>query len=174
MATQSPSESEGTFPLPEVQKDRFFLSYSLGYPDREHEEQIVLSHSGESPSLNDLDPVSSPEQVVSMQEAILEVHVDDRIKDYIMQIIDRTREDKRLTLGVSPRGSLALYRGAQALAALRGRDYAVPEDVKEVAYPVLSKRILIKTEHTAKGLNERSIVGGILEAIDIPGYEQTA
>ena len=87
-----------------------------------------------------------------------------------MKIINSTRRDKRLMMGVSPRGSLALYRGAQALAAMRGRDYVVPEDIKDIAFPILNKRLLIKSEFTAKGLDERSVVNGILESIEIPGY----
>lgn len=174
MATQSPTESEGTFPLPEVQKDRFFLSFSLGYPNREEESRIMLSQAKDLRPIEELQPVSDPDTVVQMQEAILDVHIDERIKDYIMQIINQTRSDNRLTLGVSPRGSLALYRGAQALAALRGRDYVVPEDIKEVAYPILSKRILIKTEHAAKGLDEAKVVDGILGGLEVPGYQESA
>jgi MoxR-like ATPase len=174
MATQSPTESEGTFPLPEVQKDRFFLSFSLGYPDRDAESRIMLSQAKEMRPIEELEAISDPETVVRMQQGILDVHIDERIKDYIMQIIKHTRDDNRLTLGVSPRGSLALYRGAQALAALRGRDYVVPEDVKEVAYPILSKRILIKTEQSAKGLTEERVVDGILGRLEVPGYQESA
>ena len=174
MATQSPTESEGTFPLPEVQKDRFFLSFNLGYPDRESESRIMLSQSGETRPIEAMEPVCDPETVVRMQEAILAVHVDERIKDYIMGIISRTRADSRLTLGVSPRGSLALYRGSQALAALRGRDYVVPEDAKEIAEPILSKRILIRTEHSAKGLTEAMVIGETLASIEVPGYQDGA
>ncbi len=174
MATQSPTESEGTFPLPEVQKDRFFLSFSLGYPDEESESRIMLSQTNEARPIDEMQPVSGPQTVVNMQEAILEVYVDRRIQDYIMGIISKTRHDSRLTLGVSPRGSLALYRGAQALAALRGRDFVVPEDVKEIARPILSKRILIKTEHTAKGLDEAKVVDEILGSLEVPGYQEPA
>ena len=174
MATQSPTESEGTFPLPEVQKDRFFLSFSLGYPDVESENRIMLSQTSEHRPIEDLDAVSDPQTVVRMQESILNVHVDERIKDYIMAIIKKTRVDGRLTLGVSPRGSLALYRGSQALAALRGRDYVVPEDIKEIALPILSKRILIKTEHAAKGLTEELVVDEVLGSLEVPGYQEGA
>ncbi|TVQ20034.1 MAG: MoxR family ATPase [Spirochaetaceae bacterium] len=174
MATQSPTESEGTFPLPEVQKDRFFLSFNLGYPDRESESRIMLSQAGESRPIEEMQSVCDPETVVRMQEAILAVHVDERIKDYIMGIISRTRADARLTLGVSPRGSLALYRGAQALAALRGRDYVVPEDVKEIAGPILAKRVLIKTEHGSKGLTEAAVIDETLGALEVPGYQEGA
>ncbi len=174
MATQSPTESEGTFPLPEVQKDRFFLSFSLGYPDRDSESRIMLSQKGDTRPIEDMEAVSDPETVVAMQESILSVHIDDSIKDYIMQIINHTRDDNRLTLGVSPRGSLALYRGAQALAALRGRDYVVPEDIKEIAYPILNKRVLIKTEFSAKGLTEEGVISGILDRVEVPGYQESA
>jgi len=174
MATQSPTESEGTFPLPEVQKDRFFLSFSLGYPARESEDRIMLSQAKEMRPIEEMESITDPETVVTMQEAILSVHVDERIKDYIMGIITKTRSDARLTLGVSPRGSLALYRGSQALAALRGRDYVVPEDVKEIAGPILNKRILIKTEHSAKGLTEARVIEETLGSLEVPGYQEGA
>ncbi len=172
MATQSPTESEGTFPLPEVQKDRFFLSFSLGYPDRDAETRIMGSQATEARPIDEMQPVSDPETVTKMQEAILSVGVDEPIKDYIMAIIGKTREDARLTLGVSPRGSLALYRGSQALAALRGRDHVVLEDVQEIAGPILNKRILIKSEHGARGLTEETVISETLGALDLP--EETA
>ncbi len=172
MATQSPTESEGTFPLPEVQKDRFFLSFSLGYPDRDSEARIMGSQATEARPVDEMRQVSDPETVTKMQEAILSVRVDESIKDYIMAIIAKTREDARLTLGVSPRGSLALYRGSQALASLRGRDHVVLEDVREIAGPILNKRILIKSEHGARGLTEATVISEVLDALET--HEQPA
>ena len=169
-ATQSPVESEGTFPLPEVQKDRFFLSLSVGYPDRESEARVLLNQ-GEK-VMESFAPVTTIDEVLHMQEKILTVHVEENIKDYILQIIKETREDTRLILGVSPRGSLAMFKGAQALAAMQGRDYVVPEDVKNISQPVLNKRILIKSEFSAKGLNEQTIITDILEKLEVPGYAE--
>lgn len=171
IATQSPMESEGTFPLPEVQKDRFFLSLSIGYPDRGSETTVVLNQRNETRPLDKLTPVTDIDTTRLMQQEILKVHVDEGIKDYILSIIKDTRGDERLVLGVSPRGSLALFKGSQALAALRGRDYVVPEDVKDIAYPVLAKRVLIKSEFSAKGLREADIISSILGKVEIPGYQ---
>lgn len=172
IATQSPTESEGTFPLPEVQKDRFFLSLSIGYPDRESETLVMINQRNDERPIESIAAVTDVAAVLKMQEMVLEVHVEESVKDYIMKIITETRTDNRLILGVSPRGSLALFKGSQALAALRGRDYVVPEDVKDIAYPVLNKRILIKSEFTAKGLNELDVISAILQSIEIPGYQE--
>ncbi|MFP4384464.1 MAG: AAA family ATPase [Spirochaetia bacterium] len=171
MATQSPTESEGTFPLPEVQKDRFFLALNIGYPDKDSETRIMLDQRKEEKPISALKTKSNMEEVVEMQKSILEVTMDDGIKDYIMKIIDETRGDNRLYMGVSPRGSLALYRGAQALAAIRGRDYVVPEDIKEMSYPILNKRLLIKSEFTSKGTTENAVIGQLLDKIEVPGYK---
>lgn len=171
IATQSPIESEGTFPLPEVQKDRFFLSLSIGYPDRISEAMIMGNQRRETRPLDELKPVTDVNTTRSMQESILDVHVSEGIKDYILSIIVGTRNDSRLILGVSPRGSLALYKGSQALAAIRGRDFVIPEDIKDIAHAVLAKRILIKSEFSAKGLRETDIIGSILDSIEVPGYQ---
>ena len=112
--------------------------------------------------------------VVKMQESIINVHVEEGLKDYILKIVKETRGDNRLIMGVSPRGSLALYKGSQALASLRGRDYVIPEDVKEIAYPVLNKRVLLKSEFSAKGVSELDVIGSILDKIDVPGYKEAS
>ena len=125
MATQSPMESEGTFPLPEVQKDRFFLSLTVGYPDRESEIRVVVNQRNDETPLEKLTAITDVETVVSMQEKVLAIHVEEGIKDYILNIVKLTRTDNRLMLGVSPRGSLALFKGSQALAALRGRSAGI-------------------------------------------------
>ena len=122
--------------------------------------------------LETLGAITEIETVVSMQEKALEIHVEENIKDYILKIVKETRVDNRLMLGVSPRGSLALFKGSQALAALRGRDYVVPEDVKDIAHPVLAKRVLIKSEFSAKGLSEYDVIEAILGTIEIPGYKE--
>ena len=174
MATQSPTESEGTFPLPEVQKDRFFLSLNIGYPGRESESRLMLGQRKGKSTLGGLQPVTTPEDVIGMQKAVIDVHVEESIKDYILAIVKKTRNDSRLTLGVSPRGSLALYKGSQAMAALRGREYVVPEDVRDIVLPVLNKRILPRTEYVARGIDSGFIIRELLQEIEVPGYSEGA
>ena len=171
MATENPVEFEGTFPLPEAQKDRFFLSLRIGYPSREAEEEILESQRRITHPVTDITPVTDLDILLEMQTTILGVHVGDELRTYLLNITSETRGDSRLMLGVSPRGSLALYRGAQALAALRGRAYAVPEDIKDLAVPVLSKRIIIKSEHTIRGLTEERAIQDILERIEVPVFK---
>jgi MoxR-like ATPase len=168
IATESPVEAEGTFPLPEVQKDRFFLSLSLGYPGRDDEKRVMTAQSGARRPLDEVAAVSEIAEVRAVQQQVLSVHVEASLRAYILSIVHATRSDARLFLGVSPRGSLALYRGAQAIAAIRGRDYVVPEDIREIALPVLRKRMIIKSEHAAKGLTEEAAVAGFLEAVGAP------
>ncbi len=170
IATQSPAESEGTFPLPEVQKDRFFLSLQIGYPNRASEEKLIISQRQGAAQLESLPAVTDTEALLAMQEKILSVHAEESIKDYILRIIMETRHDNRLDLGVSPRGSLALFRGAQAVAAIHARDYVVPEDVKSIANSVLVKRILIKSGYSARGLTPQEVIDTILHSVEVPGY----
>ena len=168
IATESPVESEGTFPLPEVQKDRFFLSLSVGYPDKEFEQAIMNMQKSFVHPVSQVKPVTDLDEVRAMQQAILEVHVDETLRKYILSIVQASRIEDRFHLGVSPRGSLAMYKGCQALAALQGRDYVVPEDIQELAVPVLRKRILIKSEFSAKGVTEVQAVNELIEKIEVP------
>jgi MoxR-like ATPase len=172
IATESPAESEGTFPLPEVQKDRFFLSLSIGYPESEFEKQIMTSQKQLAHPLASLKPVSNVEALVEMQKKIIEIEVDPVLQKYIMDIINISRDDNRLLLGVSPRGSLAMYRGSQAMAAIRGRDYVVPEDIKDIAIPVLRKRVLVRSEYSARGLSEVDAINEMLEKVPVPGLKE--
>ena len=168
IATESPVESEGTFPLPEVQKDRFILALSIGYPSKDHERGIMTMQKSFTHPISEVKSVSNLEEVREMQAAILEVHVDENLRKYIHTIVKTTREEERFYLGVSPRGSLALYKGSQALAAIRGRDYVVPEDIIELSVPMLRKRILIKSEFSAKGLDEIQAVQEVVEKVEVP------
>ena len=170
VATQSPAESEGTFPLPEVQKDRFFLTLTLGYPSPATERRI-LSGGAERSDRPAPESAGEPGRLIAMQETILSVHVAPSLARYIMAVVGRTRTDTRLAMGVSPRGSLALYKGAQALAAIRGRDYIVPEDVKEIAPAVLASRILLKTEHAGRGLTGAGYLSELFASVEVPGYK---
>ncbi|MBN2551899.1 MAG: MoxR family ATPase [Spirochaetales bacterium] len=168
MATENPVEFEGTFPLPEAQKDRFFLSLEFGYPDRVSEEEILESQRRTSHPVTDIEAVTDLETVLAMQQLVVEVHVAPALRGYILDITGQTRKEPRLRLGVSPRGSLALYKGAQALAAIRGRDYVVPEDVKELFIPVCAKRVIVRSEHLIKGITAEELLRQAMEKVEVP------
>jgi len=172
IATESPVESEGTFSLPEVQKDRFFLAVSLGYPEHDAERDVMTRHRPMRSAGLDLRVVSDLDSLTELQRCVLETHVHDSIADYIMAIIGATRSSEELFIGVSPRGSLALYKGAQALAALRGRAYVTPEDVKEIAVSVLRKRVLLKSEVAARGVTEDDVIERILGSVGAPPLQE--
>ncbi|HUY35423.1 MAG TPA: MoxR family ATPase [Pirellulales bacterium] len=143
IATQNPFEFEGTYPLPESQLDRFLLRISVGYPDREHELQVLAIHRGGEP-VDDLTPVLDCQQVLKLQQAARQVAVDEAIHDYLLDIVDATRDSEELHVGVSTRGALCLYRASQSLALIEGRDFVVPDDVKRLAVAVLSHRVITK------------------------------
>ncbi len=174
IATESPVESEGTFPLPEVQKDRFFLSLRLGYPDRDAERAIMLQQRRTESPLSRVHAVATLEGLVEMQRQVLGVHVSPLLRRYILNLVSATRADPRLVLGVSPRGSLALYKGAQALAAMRGRTYAVPEDVRDIVVPVLCKRMIMKEGGAAREATEDAILAELLASIPVPPLAEAA
>ena len=166
IATQNPIEYEGTFPLPEAQLDRFLLRITLGYPGEDEELAIVdgqqLNHPIES-----LEPVASPEEITELQTVARQVYVDDLIKRYVISIISRTREHADIALGSSPRGTLALVRGAQAMALVRGRDYALPDDIKELASPMIGHRIIVSAAARMRGLEGGDVVEEIVN--ELPG-----
>jgi MoxR-like ATPase len=176
IATQSPLESEGTFPLPEVQKDRFFVTLRLGYPERSEERRIISDWQSSSPGAwkeqTDGESRRLKERIEELQQQVAAVHVSEGIKDYILALVGATRRDPRLLLGVSPRGSLALFKGGQALAAIAGRDWVIPEDVKKMAPPVLVGRVQVRPEHSARGVTARGVVEGLLSSVAVPGYDQ--
>lgn len=168
MATENPVEFDGTFPLPEAQKDRFFMSLHVGYPDREVEEQVILAQRRRTHPVVDLKAVSNIDQITALQDQVVQVTVDPLIVKYILDIVEATRNSANIRVGVSPRGSLALYKGAQALAALHGRDYVIPEDVTEIVVPVLEKRIIPSTDARIKGITAIDLIEGILERTEVP------
>lgn len=168
MATENPIEFEGTFPLPEAQKDRFLLSLQIGYPDRNSEEEILESQRRLTHPVNDIQAVTDLEYVRHMQEMVATVHVNQAVRGYVLDLVEATRRDPRLKLGLSPRGSLALYKGAQALAAIRGRDYVVPEDVKELLLPVGVKRIIVRPEHAVKGVLPEDVLRLVGDSVEVP------
>ena len=167
VATQNPSEYHGTYPLPEAQLDRFMMRIAMGYPDRESEIKVLFSQQDHHP-FNDLKPVVTCEQVIEMQKQVRGVRVDAAVADYIVRLVGCTREDARLRLGISPRGSLALYRTAQAVALMEGRDFVVPEDVRGLAVPVLAHRIVADTKAKYGGLRNDQIIVDALEKTAVP------
>jgi MoxR-like ATPases len=166
VATENPIEMDGTFPLPEAQLDRFLMKIDVGYPSRD-EELAILERFSEGDPLEGLEAVTTPERVARLQEERRRVLVSPPVRDYIADIVEATRRHPKLRYGASPRGSLGLMRAAQALALLRGRSYALPDDVKELAAPVLAHRIILRHEERAKGSLSREIVGEILASVPI-------
>ena len=150
LATQNPLEYHGTHPLPESQMDRFLLRLRLGYPARDEEKRILRAPAA-SAALDRLQPVLSGDELLALQQMVEKVRVDESLVDYLMAIVEATRRSEALTLGVSPRGALALYRAAQALALIQGRDYCIPDDVKRLATPVLAHRLLAKGGWPGRG-----------------------
>ena len=170
MATENPVEYEGTFPLPEAQKDRFLLSIGVGCPDRQSEALMLESQRRITHPVTDLKQVVSAGEVLSIQESVTQIHVDTPVRDYLLSLVEATRQDPGLRAGVSPRGSLALYRASQALAAVRDRDYVIPEDVKEMALPVFRQRLLLSPEALVRGVAPDRIISSVLERIPAPEY----
>ena len=170
MATQNPIEYEGTFPLPEAQLDRFLTTIRLGYPSIEQELAIVSSQEQAHP-IDSLAEVVSADQILDVQESVKSVYVDDLIREYIVTLVDRSRTHPDAALGSSPRGSLALFRGAQALALIRGRDFALPDDVKELAEPMLSHRIIVSPAGRMRGVQSSDVVASLVEEVPVPGAQ---
>ena len=167
-ATENPVELEGTFPLPEAQKDRFFLSTRMGYPPQEAEMEIMVAQRRLTHPVTDVTPVTDTDTVIAMQKQILETEVPEELEEYILSLVEATREENLLQLGVSPRASIALYKGAQALAAVRGRSVAKIEDVQEIVGPVFFKRVNVKSENLLKGVTEETVIRSILERTAVP------
>ena len=169
MATQNPVEHHGTYPLPESQLDRFLMRLRMGYPDGVSEREILRSAtSGVKAGVK---PVLAAEEVLELQRWVAQVRVDEAIVDYMMAIVEQTRKQEALSLGVSPRGAQALYRATQALALVEGRDYAIPDDVKRLAVPIFAHRVVINTRvalaQRASDLGDR-ILEEILTRIEVP------
>lgn len=161
LATQNPIEYEGTFPLPEAQLDRFFLKLSLGYLSKESESQMLLNLGGEHP-IDQLQPAVDSDELESLTREVWKIHVDDTVRDYIVRLVFATRQHPDFILGASPRGSLALYRASQAYAALQGRDFVLPDDVKHLALPVLAHRCLLHPESALRGTTVNQTLSQII------------
>ena len=171
MATQNPIELEGTFPLPEAQLDRFLLRARLGYPEQ-NEEIAILQRFQEQDPLRELEPVASPDEVSELQHARKKIHVSHSVREYITSLVRSTRTSPALRLGASPRGSLALMRAGQALAALRGREYVLPDDVKSLVIPVLAHRLILKEEERLRGETREHFLEEILRQTPVPAPVQ--
>ena len=168
MATENPVEFEGTFPLPEAQQDRFLLALSIGYPTREMEQQIVASQRRLTHPVTDLDAVADISGVRSLQQSVVDVHVDRSIVDYISALVEESRRHENVRIGVSPRGTLALYKAAQARAALKARDFVTPDDVKQLCRPVFAKRLILTSQAIIRGVGADSIIASLLDAVPTP------
>ena len=167
LATQNPIELEGTFPLPEAQLDRFLLRVRVGYPSEE-EEQVILHRFKNEEPLEMLQPVASSEQVAALQQVVRQVGWQPEVEHYLLAIVRATRTHPSVSLGVSPRGTLALYRACEAYAAMQGRDYVQPDDVKHLAPSVLAHRLLTTTRARLRGSESAAIIQEILEATAVP------
>ncbi len=162
MATQNPIEYEGTFPLPEAQLDRFLLRLEMGYPSFEEEERILENLRREHP-IQTIGPVVDVNELPALQSQVWDVNVDETVRAYVVRLVNATRSHPDLALGASPRGSLGLYRASQALAAIQGRDFVLPDDVKRLAPFVLAHRLIMKPESALRGRNTSAVLRDLLE-----------
>jgi MoxR-like ATPase len=167
LATQNPVELEGTFPLPEAQIDRFLLRIAIGYPTEE-EENAILERFRLSDPLPDLQMVTSAGDILGLQAERRQVRVEDSLRDYIVRVARATRQHQEIELGASPRATLSLYQAAQAWAAIRGRDYVLPDDVKSMAPHVLTHRLMISPQAQLRGRQPEELVAGIVETVPVP------
>lgn len=166
LATQNPIEYEGTFPLPEAQLDRFLLRIRMGYPNPQDENEILRRLQERHP-IETIGQVVDDTALLSAQAAVRSIYVEDSVREYIVNLVQKTRNHSDVALGSSPRGALGLFRTAQALAALRGRDYVIPDDVKHMAVPVLSHRIIIKPESELRGRTSDQLIRDLLDQVPV-------
>ena len=171
VATQNPIEYEGTFPLPEAELDRFLMRLSLGYPDF-MEEMSIIERQEQTHPIDSLEAVSSPEEVVAMQEGAKAVYVDRLVRQYIVALSEATRDHRDVALGASPRASLGLFRAARALALVQDRDYVVPDDIKMLAPGVMAHRIVLSPAARMRGIRSEDIITDLLNQVTVPGMAQ--
>ena len=167
IATQNPVDHEGTFPLPEAQLDRFLIRLALGYPSLE-EESKMLQRLQRGHPIDDLPTVVPAADILACQDAIRDIHLDDKVRRYILQIVHATREHADVQLGGSPRASLASFRTAQALAAIAGRNFVLPDDVKRMVLPVLGHRLILRPESRIRRITPALVINGILSEVSAP------
>ena len=168
IATQNPIEYEGTFPLPEAQLDRFLIRISLGYPSFA-EEMAVIEQQEQIHPIDVLQPVATPKDIINLQEAGKNIYVDNSVREYVVSLINATRNHEDVSLGASPRASLGMFRAVRGIAILRDREYVIPDDVKELAYAVLAHRLILSPSARMRGLHARQVISNLLESIPIPG-----
>jgi MoxR-like ATPase len=162
LATQNPIEYEGTFPLPEAQLDRFLMRLSVGYPSQA-DEKVLLTHLQREHPVTNLKPVVEAGRLAELQRQVWEIYIEDSLQEYIIKLVTTTRENPDLALGASPRASLALFKAAQALAAIRGRDHVIPDDIQYLVPAILTHRLLITPEAELRGRTAQSVLADILE-----------
>ena len=172
VATQNPVDHEGTFPLPEAQLDRFLMRFQLGYPSMDEELKMLELLQHKHP-LDDLEPVVTAEELIACQHSIREIYVDRKVREYLTQIVHETRESEHLRLGGSPRASIALFRTSQAMAALRGRRFVQPDDVKRIVQPVLNHRLILKPESRLRKIATEDVVKEVMSEIAVPTLDET-
>lgn len=171
IATQNPIDHEGTFPLPEAQLDRFFMKFSLGYPSMEEELRMLQLLEKDHP-IQTLHPVVTAEEIVAAQQQVKSVYVDVKVRQYLLQIVHETRAHASLALGAGPRATIALFRASQAMAAIRGRNFVQPDDVKKVIEPVMSHRLILRPESRLRKVTTDQILQEILAEIAVPTIEE--
>jgi MoxR-like ATPase len=167
MATQNPIELEGTFPLPEAQLDRFLMKIALGYPSEDQENDIILRFEREDP-LDTLAPVVSPADIIQMQDQLRTIRVEESLRNYIVNVCRRTRAHDDIELGASPRATIALYRTCQALAAIRGREFVIPDDVKRLAPNVLTHRLVVNPQTRLRGRRPEDVIRDVVNTVPVP------
>ena len=168
IATQNSIEYEGTFPLPEAQLDRFLMRVNIGYPQFD-EEMTIIAQQEHSHPIHDLQPIASPDDVLQLQEEARAVYMDDLVREYLVTLAEATRSHPDAALGASPRASLGLFRTGRALALIRGRDYVLPDDIKELAVGVLSHRIVLTPAARMRGVRPERLVSELLDTVPVPG-----
>ena len=167
LATQNPVELEGTFPLPEAQLDRFLLKVALGYPDANEENDILLRFERVDP-LDSLEKVVEPEEILAMQTAVREIRVETSVRNYIVNVCRATRDHEDIELGASPRATMALYRTCQALAAVNGRGFVIPDDVKHMAPFVLTHRLIVNPQTRLRGRKPEQVIAEVVATVPVP------
>jgi len=171
IATQNPIDHEGTFPLPEAQLDRFFMKFSLGYPSMEEELRMLQLLEKQHP-IDALAPVVSVQELLEAQRLVKEVYVDPKVRQYMLQIVHETRGNENLALGGGPRSTIALFRASQAMAAIRGRAFVQPDDVKRILGPVMSHRLILRPESRLRKITADQVLDGIVAEIAVPTLEE--
>ena len=170
LATENPVESEGTFPLPEAQKDRFMMTLSMGYPTEAEEAEIITAQRSLVHPVENVKSVVGKEEILEAMKEAVEIHVDEAVLAYLIALSKASRNDVRLAAGISPRGSIALYKACQAYAAVNGRTFVTPEDVKQLALPVFRKRIILTSDSLLKGYKADNIINDLIEQVPLPAF----